>query len=161
MRKLLLLIPVLLIGCTALKSQDIELTPDFAEFAKAAAMTWNEAWANGDAAAINNLYADDALILPPGAEPISGKDATLQLWTDFIAEAPGGGITSVEAVAFGDLGYEYGTYVSEDADGGHLDHGKYLTVWKLVDGEWKIYRDTWNSSMWAAMPGESETEAEQ
>ena len=33
------------------------------------------------------------------------------------------------------------------ADGKHLDHGTYMTLYKKVDGAWKIYRDTWNSSM--------------
>ena len=37
--------------------------------------------------------------------------------------------------------------MAQGADGKHLDHGSYMTLYKKVDGGWKIYRDTWNSSM--------------
>jgi hypothetical protein len=32
-------------------------------------------------------------------------------------------------------------------DGSHADHGSYMAAWRQVDGEWKISRDIWNSSM--------------
>jgi len=32
------------------------------------------------------------------------------------------------------------------SDGETLDRGKFLVVWKSVDGSWKLHRDIWNSS---------------
>jgi ketosteroid isomerase-like protein len=37
--------------------------------------------------------------------------------------------------------------VANSADGKHLDHGPYTTLYRKVGGGWKIYRDIWNSSM--------------
>ena len=41
-------------------------------------------------------------------------------------------------------------YEMYGADNKLLDKGKYVVVWKPVNGEWKLYRDIWNSSMPAA-----------
>ena len=157
MKYLITILPLLLfVGC-AQEQGEPEVSPDFVDFTKAAALTWNEAWAAGDANAIANQYAADALLLPPNSDPIEGSAAILEFWTAAIAAAPGGGITSVEAVSAGAVGVEHGTYVSEGPDGEHLDHGKFLVLWRLVDGEWKMHRDMWNSNMApAGAEGDSE-----
>lgn len=155
-RNLILLISIVLVaGCSA-DEQDIILTPDFAEYVKAAALTWNDAWASGDADIIADQYAENAMLLPPGSEPISGRAAIRDLWEGAIAMTPGFGITSVESGSNGDLAYERGTYLAEGPDGEHLDHGKYLVVWTLVDGEWKMLHDMWNSSMQVSTEAPSE-----
>jgi hypothetical protein len=28
-----------------------------------------------------------------------------------------------------------------------IDRGKYIVIWKLIQGEWKLHRDIWNSSL--------------
>ena len=45
---------------------------------------------------------------------------------------------------------ETGKYEIYDAENKLLDKGKYVVVWKLVNGSWKMYRDIWNTSMPAA-----------
>ena len=50
-------------------------------------------------------------------------------------------------MARGDSAVETGGWVAQTKDGKHLDHGTYMTLYKKVRGTWKIYRDTWNSSM--------------
>jgi len=42
---------------------------------------------------------------------------------------------------------ESGTFVVTAPDGSHQDHGRYMAVWKNLNGKWMIYRDIWNSSM--------------
>jgi uncharacterized protein (TIGR02246 family) len=148
---------VLVAGCTA-PEENVELTPDFNEFVKAAALTWNDAWAEGDAESIGNLYARDALLLPPGSGPIAGRDSIQAYYAMGMAMDPGGSITMLEAFSAGEFGYERGTYTSVNAEGEQTDYGKYLAVWKLVDGEWKLYRDTFNSSTMLGM-GEMEEES--
>ncbi len=124
---------------------------------------WQEAWNRGDAATIADLYGPDAQLMVPGAELATGPDeilATLQ------AAVAGRGdsrldIQSASAEAFGDLAVETGSYVMTAGDGGHLDHGKFLAVWKRQDGAWKFYRDIWNSSMAPAPAAAPESAAEE
>lgn len=145
---------VLIAGCTA-PEEDVQLTPDFTEFVKAAALTWNDAWAEGDAESIGTLYAHDAMLLPPGSGPITGRDSIQAYYAVGMEMDPGGSITMLEAISAGEYGYERGTYTSANAEGEETDHGKYLAVWKLVDGDWKIYRDIFNSSMMPGMEDEA------
>ena len=56
-------------------------------------------------------------------------------------------LTTEDVTAAGDYAVETGKWVATSADGKHLDHGKYVTVYKKADGGWKIYRDIWNSNM--------------
>lgn len=51
-----------------------------------------------------------------------------------------------------DLVVEEGGYEMTDKSGTHIDHGKYIVLWKEENGQWKLYRDIWNSSMPMAPP---------
>ncbi len=96
---------------------------------------WMAAWNAGDAAAIAALYADDAVVMAPGAEPATGP-AGSQI-----------SITPTEVVTSDGLAVEVGTFAEVAADGSHRDHGRYMVMWKNVDGKWTLYWDIWNSSM--------------
>ena len=41
-------------------------------------------------------------------------------------------------------------YELYDAENKMIDKGKYVVVWKPVNGEWKLFRDIFNSDMPAA-----------
>jgi ketosteroid isomerase-like protein len=52
----------------------------------------------------------------------------------------------VETEKHGDTAIEIGLY--ELSSGGQtLDKGKYVAIWKKVEGEWKMHRDIWNSNL--------------
>jgi uncharacterized protein (TIGR02246 family) len=108
---------------------------------------WDKAYNAGDAAAVTALYTKDAKILAPGAEPASGTAAIQAFFTADIAQGAKDALTQGDVVGFGNYALETGGWVATDADGKHLDHGPFMTLYKKVDGGWKIYRDTWNSSM--------------
>jgi len=55
-----------------------------------------------------------------------------------------------EVTGNGEMLAETAHYEMYGADNKLLDKGKYVVVWKPVNGEWKLYRDIWNSSMPAA-----------
>ena len=108
---------------------------------------WQTAYNAGDAAALTALYTQDAKVMAPGAEPASGPAAIKALFTADLAKGAKNTVTLGDVTGFGDFALETGGWVAKAADGKHLDHGTYMTFYKKVDGGWKIYRDTWNSSM--------------
>jgi len=108
---------------------------------------WQKAYNAGDAAALAALYTKDAKLMPPGVEPASGSAAIQAFFTKDIAQGAKNTLTTGDVVGSGDFALATGGWVANTSDGKHLDHGQYMTLYKKVDGGWKIYRDTWNSSM--------------
>ena len=105
-----------------------------------------------DAATIATFYAEDAIALPPGAPRAQGPAAIEALFASWFAEVPAAeGFTlttdDVQLSESGDIAYEVGTYTSRGTspEGEAYDEtGKYLVVWKNLNGEWKIVRDMWS-----------------
>jgi uncharacterized protein (TIGR02246 family) len=108
---------------------------------------WQTAYNAGDAAALTALYAKDATVMAPGAEPASGTSAIQALFTADLKQGAKNTLTTGDVVGFGDFALATGGWVANSADGKHLDHGPYTTLYRKVGGGWKIYRDIWNSSM--------------
>ena len=111
--------------------------------------TWQAGWNAADGAAMASVYANNAIVLAPGGEPIKGR-AAIQAALDGVLEAAGGSqmaIESLELMSHGDVVIDVGSFVETAADGSHKDHGKYMAVWKKVGGSWQMVRDIWNSSM--------------
>jgi uncharacterized protein (TIGR02246 family) len=108
---------------------------------------WQKAYNAGDAAALTALYTKDAKLLAPGAEPASGTKAIQAAFTADMAQGAKNTLTLGDVAGFGDYALETGGWVATSADGKHLDHGPFMTLYKKEGGGWKIYRDTWNSSM--------------
>jgi len=114
---------------------------------------WGENYNAGDAGAIANLYAEDALLMPPGVVAASGRDAIREFLAGDTAAAKAAGLTynvssNAEAIRIsGDMASQNGTYTVTDATGATVDAGKYLSVFRKKDGKWQLYRDTWNSDM--------------
>ena len=55
----------------------------------------------------------------------------------------------------GETAIEIGSYMRRRADGSLFDRGKYMVIWKRVEGAWKIHRDMFSTSLLktaAAMP---------
>ena len=107
-----------------------------------------EAFNSHDAKDLAALYAPDAVLLPPNQPAVFGRDAIranhqeLFAMGDFKID-----IESLETVIDGQLAYVAGRYRMWTDDGTLVDRGKYIEIWRPVDGEWMIYRDMYNSSM--------------
>jgi uncharacterized protein (TIGR02246 family) len=108
---------------------------------------WEKAYNAGDAAAVTALYTKDAQVMAPGAETASGSSAIQAYFAEDVKAGAKNALTQEDVVSLGDYALETGKYVATSAEGKHLDHGKFMTLYKKADGGWKIYRDTWNSSM--------------
>jgi uncharacterized protein (TIGR02246 family) len=108
---------------------------------------WEKANNAGDAAALTALYTKDAVVMPPGADPVSGTKAIQAMFTADVAQGAQMALTQKDVTGFGDYALETGSFVATSKDGKHLDHGSFMTFLKKEGRSWKIYRDTWNSSM--------------
>ena len=100
-----------------------------------------------DPAAIAAIYTEDGALLPPNGETVSGRAAIEAFWTETLASGIGGEGTDIEVHALGDVGYTVGTFTATDADGASIGEGKYVEIWRHVDGEWQMHRDIWNSNL--------------
>jgi uncharacterized protein (TIGR02246 family) len=108
---------------------------------------WEKAYNAGDAAALTALYAKDAMVMAPNGDPASGSSAIKTYFDGDVKAGAKNALTTEDVAGSGDYAVETGKFVVTTADGKHLDHGKYVTVYKKADGGWKIYRDIWNSNM--------------
>lgn len=114
---------------------------------------YNAAVAARDTNAIVNMYADDAHLMPANAPRADGKDAVRQGWVGFLS-IPGMELTSVSNTKIvseaGDMVVDLGSFVFkfEPQPGKPItDTGKYTTVFRKVNGEWKIVVDMFNSDI--------------
>ena len=46
-----------------------------------------------------------------------------------------------------DLIVEEGSYDFPDDKGGSFDKGKFIALWKQEDGNWKLWREIWNTDL--------------
>lgn len=108
---------------------------------------WQTAYNAGDAAALAGLYLEDAKVIPPGHAAVSGRAAIQEFFKADVAQGAKNTLTTEDVFGGGDYAIVVGGWTATKPDGSHLDHGMYVTIYKKVGGAWKIYRDTWNSSM--------------
>ena len=144
------LVPMLLGAALVLPTTALGQGDKGAEAAiRAAAPAWGAAWNAGDAKALAALYTEDATVMAPGGEPAQGRAAIEAAFTEALKIVPGSKmtITPGEVMPADGWAVEVGRFVQNGADGSHLDHGRYIAVWKNVNGKWMLHRDIWNSSM--------------
>ncbi|UCF90777.1 MAG: SgcJ/EcaC family oxidoreductase [Desulfobacterales bacterium] len=115
---------------------------------KAANEKFMTAFRQGDAAGMANLYTKDGQVLPPNSEIVAGKEALHWFWQALmdmgIKEAK---LEIVEVEGLGDTAIEVSKYTLWGEGGRVFDKGKYIVIWKREQGEWKLHRDIYNSSL--------------
>jgi len=113
---------------------------------------WVGAVVRGDLAMIVDFYAPDGAFLTPNAPPAVGPEAIGEAWKG-IMSLPNVSLnfrpTRIDVAASGDLATDIGTYdLTFSSDSGRVrDEGKYVVVWKKIDGEWKVIADIINSNL--------------
>ena len=97
-----------------------------------------------DVEAAAMFWAEDAIVQGAAMPQIQGRAAVLELYRQYFQSGMikefSGTMSHLEVSAGGDLAYEYGVnrMVLNGPDGDLLDMGKYLVVWKKIDGDWYI-----------------------
>ena len=116
---------------------------------RAGTTEWADAYNAGEPARIVALYADDGVVMPPGAPAVSGRAALQSYFEKDIASSREAGakltITSDATATSGNLGWQSGTYQVLGAGGENIDTGKFLAVWERRNGDWRMIQDIWNS----------------
>jgi uncharacterized protein (TIGR02246 family) len=112
---------------------------------------FTEAVRQGDATAMAALYTEDATLLPPDSNMVTGKSAVETFWQGGLTAGIKDIIlTTVSVSGGGNLAYEIGTFVLKIQTEGQEpveQKGKYVVVWqKTAAGEWKLHVDIWNNN---------------
>ncbi len=116
---------------------------------------WNADFAAKDADKIIAHYADDAVLMSPGMQSASGKDAIRNVIKGMTSD-PALSLkfqsSKVEVAKSGDVAYTQGTYTMTMTDPQTKqvinDHGSYVTTYrKQADGSWKAVADIASSEV--------------
>jgi uncharacterized protein (TIGR02246 family) len=100
-----------------------------------------------DARAVAAMYTERGQLFPPNERIVEGRAAIERYWKASINS----GIKAIELKTtevedLGESAVEVGSYTAYGKDGAEIDRGKYLVLWRRVDGAWKLHRDCWNSN---------------
>lgn len=113
----------------------------------AATQAWAEAFNNGDAAGVAAIMSADAQLMPPNGDFINGREAIQAFWQGFIDTGVKASLAETEVTVDGNMAYKVGTFRIIDPEGAEVDHGKFMELWRFMDGKWQFHRDIWNSSL--------------
>jgi len=133
-----------------MKSEAASLAVDDIEAARAAFI---DALRRGDAAAASAAYTEDARLLAPSTEVLTGRASVARFWQAGIdAGVEGIDLDSggVEVEPGGDVATEIGRYVlSLRPSRGPvvLDRGTYLLVYRRVEGAWRRAAETFHPDL--------------
>jgi uncharacterized protein (TIGR02246 family) len=110
--------------------------------------TFEQTFARGDAPGMALLYTPDGMLLPTGVAPVVGHEAIGNFWQmvmDMGVKAAR--LDTVEVEEHGDTAIELGHYLLSGEGRQRIDQGKYLVIWKKQNGQWKLHKDIWNTSV--------------
>jgi ketosteroid isomerase-like protein len=103
----------------------------------------------GDSVGLASLYTSDAKFMAEHMPTASGRAGVQSAFAGLFAAmgTPGLTLTANEVWGTEELVTEVGSYTMTDKTGKEIDKGKYIDLWKMEDGKWKIHRDIYNSDM--------------
>jgi uncharacterized protein (TIGR02246 family) len=112
---------------------------------------YGAAASRGDIAAVAELYTDDAILLPPNAEMVRGKQGVKQFFDELkkTRGVPQVTLRTIELEELGDTANEVGELTLRiQPPGGEpvTDVGKYVVIWKRQGDSWKLAVDIWNTN---------------
>ena len=106
---------------------------------------YENAMKNGDIAAFQTLYTEDAEIFHDGRPSTIGRANIVKNFEGWVRDSVIGSFTTTGLWGNENLLVEQGTGYFAHSGGKWKNPGKYLLVWKNINGEWQIFKDTWFS----------------
>jgi len=105
------------------------------------------AFSKGDFAAVANLYAEDATVLPNGSTMVKGRTGIQAFWAQAGQEIADIKLTIVDVRPLGpEAAREIGTFIlTTKGQQSQQVVGKYVVVWQKVGSDWKLATDIWNT----------------
>ncbi|MEM7799214.1 MAG: nuclear transport factor 2 family protein [Chloroflexota bacterium] len=104
---------------------------------------WEAAWLAKNVDQLKNLYADNAVVIPPNQVGYRGPEEIINFF--------GGGVGTIkvtfnaeETIISDTLAYEFGTVKDYTLDSGELfEMTKYAITYAKIDDGWRILFHTW------------------
>lgn len=92
------------------------------------------------------MYAPDALLLPDAAPLMRGREAIQAFWTKAAEGIGNVALSTAEVTPLGpDFVREVGTFrLTTKGQPPQEIAGKYVVIWRHVEGGWKLWTDIWN-----------------
>jgi ketosteroid isomerase-like protein len=114
------------------------------------ALAWFDHFAAADSEGLANLYAEDALVMPPNTPALSGRPAIKAYYGAMVSQTKAAGLSVKQGTVTGsdvsgDMGWISGTYTVQDSSGATVDSGNFMSVHHRTNGSWLYIRDIWNS----------------
>ena len=107
---------------------------------------YSACFASGDSVKFAGFYTADACINPPNMPRMCGSKAIMSFFAGGVKMGIKNLKLTIDEVLGGDATVaEIGKYELMGDKDMSMDKGKYIVVWKQVDGKWKMHRDEWNS----------------
>jgi ketosteroid isomerase-like protein len=116
--------------------------------------TFSDAYAQASVQLLmEEVYAEDGYYLPPGSPILHGQDqfrgqfSFLERYARDDGPGPQIAFEIVDRDVDGDLAYDIGIYTlrpPDAADDAAGSRGKFVVIWKRVDGEWRIWADAFS-----------------
>ena len=142
----------LLLNCSAPQEDNSQISEGITKTYQA----FTSAVSNGDASGVASCYTDDAQLMAPNADLVTGKQEIQNAMQGFVdAGINRISLESTEIEGFGNMAFEVGKYVLS-VEEQVIDNGKYIVIWKKVGEDWKLHRDIFNSNI--PLPVVEETE---
>ena len=121
---------------------------DSTDAIRAANDRFMDAFNSGDTEGLASLYTDEGQILPTGRDVVTGKVEIQGFWQALLEMGiKSAKLETLELNEYTDTAVEVGKYKLGGEDDQVLDQGKYIVIWKQEDGQWKLHRDIFNTSM--------------
>jgi ketosteroid isomerase-like protein len=138
---------LLVLGCNQKQKHAFDLTA-MKQIIEEKNNQFTNAHITGDGATIDKMLTQDARSFPPNADAAIGRAAIAALTSEYLKL----GIKEFReetTALYGNEDYviDEGNYVIRYGNDNTIEKGKYVNVWKHVDGDWKLYSNIWNSNM--------------
>jgi ketosteroid isomerase-like protein len=103
---------------------------------------------SGDTAGIGELYTADGQVMPPNSAAVAGREDIRafwqSLWDSGVREIK---LNEGDVEGCDDMAAEISSFELLGKNGQTIDRGKYIVIWKVENGDWKLHRDLFNSDL--------------
>lgn len=104
-----------------------------------------KAYNDKNAAALADMYTQEAYLLPNNLEMVHGQSGIRGFWEKGVQGGSGLKLTVVNAEPLGsDAVLDIGTFTNNEGPNAQPVEGKYAVLWRKTGNDWKIAADIYN-----------------